>query len=186
MKTLRLFPVFVLVALFMSGLTARAKVPPLLDVPDYLPGDVKKDLTAQRSDLEKQIASLRKQTADFNAKCGNRTLAEDDPLAKDCLDEKALLDHAGQDYTRAALSFDDRVSKATASADARNIPADLPPDLENTIAATFHDSPPEVAERVRNGFQAFTNGDLKTAKASFVDALSHDHENVYSNALLPK
>jgi len=114
MKTLRSLPVFVLVALFMSGLVAHAKVPPLLDVPDYLPGDVKNDLNTQRAYLEKRIASLRQWAGRFNAKCGDRTLSEDDPLARDCLDEKAKLNKAGQDYTRDALAYDDQVLKATA------------------------------------------------------------------------
>jgi FecR protein len=109
-----LLSIFVLIALFMSGVAARAKVPPLLDVPDYLSGDVKRDLDSQRADLEKRIASLRGWADRFNTKCGDRKLSEDDPLAKDCLDEKAKLNQAGQDYTRDALAFDDDVLKATA------------------------------------------------------------------------
>jgi FecR protein len=113
MKIRRSLFVFVLVALFMSGLVTRAKVPPLLDVPDYLPGDVKKDLDNQRANLENRIVSLRGWAERFNASCGNRTLSEDDPQAKDCLDQKVKLDKAGQDYTRDALAFDDEVLKAT-------------------------------------------------------------------------
>lgn len=98
----------------MSDLVVGAKVPPLLEVPDYLLGDVKKDLNNQRADLEKRIASLRGWADRFNAKCGDRQLSEDDPLAKDCLAEKAKMNQAGQDYSRDALAFDDEVLKATA------------------------------------------------------------------------
>ena len=114
MKTLRLVSASVLIALSAVISTAHAKVPPLLPVPDYLSDSVKRDLTSQREVLEQRIVALRKWADDFNAKCGGRTLSEDDPAAKDCLNEKAKLDQAGQNYSRDALAFDDEVLKATA------------------------------------------------------------------------
>jgi hypothetical protein len=124
MKTLRMFSVFVLVTLSISGLTAHATVPPLLDVPGYLPGDVKNDLNTQRAYLEKRIASLRQWADRFNAKCKGRKLSVDDPQTTDLLNEKAKLLKAGQDYTRDALAFDDQILKTTvigAIADTRDV-----------------------------------------------------------------
>jgi hypothetical protein len=112
LRTLRSGPFFVLIALFISGWIAQATVPPLFDVPDYLPGDVKKDLGDKRAKLEERITSLRQQAADFNAKCGNRELSADDPLTNECLAEKAKLDKAGQQYSRDAEAFNKEVEDA--------------------------------------------------------------------------
>lgn len=113
MKNIRPFFPFLLIALFITGLAVKAKVPPLLEVPDYLPMNLKKDLNNERSHLEKRIASLRQWADRYNASCGNRTLSEDDPKAKDCLDQKAKLDKAGQQYSKDAIAFDDKILKAT-------------------------------------------------------------------------
>ena len=112
MKT-KLFSILGLFALILSVSTARAKVPPLLEVPDYLSAVVKQDLINQREALEKRIFALRVWSTNFNAKCGNRDLPTDDPLGQGMSAEKAKLDQAGQDYTRDALAFDDLILSHT-------------------------------------------------------------------------
>jgi hypothetical protein len=118
MKTLRLLSAFVLFAMLLSGMTVHAKLPPLLDVPDYLPKDVKTDLGNQRADLEKRHVSLLQWADRFNTKWKDYLNIEltnnADPMVRQCLDEKKPLLQAGQDYTRDALAFDDEVLKATA------------------------------------------------------------------------
>jgi hypothetical protein len=117
MKTLRLISVLVLFAMLMWGLTIHAKLTPLLDVPDYLPGDVKTDLGNQWANLQKRHASLLQWADRFNTKWKDYLNIEltnnADPMVKQCLDEKAKLLQAGQDYSRDALAFDDEVLKAT-------------------------------------------------------------------------
>jgi len=113
MKTAFLFSALVSLVLTASVPTANAKVPSLLEVPSYLAESVKKDLTAKRDDLVKRLAAMRKWADDYNAKCANRDLPENDPLAKECLAEKARLDKYGEDYTRDALAFDDLVLSLT-------------------------------------------------------------------------
>jgi len=113
MKTTLFLLTLVLLVLTASVSTANAKLPLLLEVPNYINDSQKKDLTSQRENLEKRLTALRKWADDYNAKCGNRDLPEDDPLAKECLADKARLDKYGQEYARDALAFDDLVLSLT-------------------------------------------------------------------------
>ena len=113
MKTPLFFSAFVLLVSMASVSIANAKLPPLLDVPNYLTGSVKQDLNTKRDDLVKRRTALRKWADDYNARCGNRDLPEDDPLVKECLADKARLDKYGQEYARDALAFDDLVLSLT-------------------------------------------------------------------------
>jgi hypothetical protein len=158
--------------------TARAGVPPLVIVPDYLSPDVKQKLEVQRDELEKRIAALRRQADDFNSKYGGRTFSEDDPQANTGLEEKAKLDKAGQDYSRDAQAFDDRVSQITDSmvVDARNVSTGLPKSVDDSIPHS------PSGDRVRKGFQAVADPywkrhDWKVALAWFRDALNHEPGN---------
>jgi len=165
-------------ALFAAPPNIHAGVPPLLDVPNYFPPDVKQDFDNKRGDLEKRIEELRKEAQSFNSKYAGRTFPEGTADAKIGLKEKAKLDKAGQDYSRDASAFDEQVSKIIDSmvVDARNVPTGLSKDVEESIPHTAS------GDRVRKGFEAIADADWrrhdwKVASAWFQDALNHDPTN---------
>jgi hypothetical protein len=161
MKTPLIFSAFVLLVLTALVSTANAKLPLLLEVPSYLKDSQKKDLTAQRADLEKRLTALRKWANDYNVKCGNRDLPEDDPLAKECLADKARLDKNGQEYTRDALAFDDLVLSLTrvgAVAESRGEFYFVTPDGRQVPGEAGAKAPVSCGTRIVTG----PNGHLQT------------------------
>ncbi len=154
MRTPLLF--FAFVALVSTSLvsTTHAKVPPLLEVPNYLSESVRRELNPKRDDLVKRLTALRKWANDYNSKCGNRDLPADDPLTKECLAEKARLDKYGQEYTRDALMFDDLVLSLTrvgASAAIRGEVTFITPDGRKVPGETAAKAPVSTGTRVVTG-----------------------------------
>jgi hypothetical protein len=113
MKTLRTLSFLVLLAALISAGTARAQVPLLLEVPDFLPAAVKADLQSKREALLTRLSALREEAKAYNAEFGNRHLPDNDPRVPKGLAEKAHLDQAKQGYVHDAEAYNSLVLSHT-------------------------------------------------------------------------
>jgi hypothetical protein len=103
-------------AVVLGASLAFAKVPRLLEVPDWLADPARSDLTQERAGLVARITALRERAATYNATLANRDFQQGSPEAAQAASEKSALDQAQDDYARDAAAFNAKVLSSTAIA----------------------------------------------------------------------
>jgi hypothetical protein len=126
------FKYFLMSALIVLTVSARAAIPPLSPIPDSVVGKLREDLESRRAEIDNNLTKLNQDEVDFNAKCGNRDFKVGDPAIQECLAAQSQIVQEKQSCVQEVAAFNTDVRSYVSTAPAQEDPtsADLAKDPE--------------------------------------------------------
>lgn len=153
-------------------------------VPATWPTRIQDSLKRIRDSVSKHLKEYDQRADAFNARCGgtidpsNTSLISYCQAESDAIDARAVVLKTEKDQYVALYRDNEKLFSPNTDpnvVDARH--ARIPMKVDSALSKVFKDATPDVAERVRKGFQAVETKDWVLAKAWFEDALLRDPGN---------